>query len=121
MRSLRGWAAYIIIAHVPVHRISWRVYLWLLAYAGEWAYREDAPMSKCHGCGEKLEPIAQVRTYHTQCDPWSRMERLERALRSLRRRHPLAISDAELAEIDAVLTRPVQLMDRPNDTGPDNG
>ena len=43
MRSLRGWAAYIIIAHVPVHRISWRVYLWLLAYAGEWAYREDAP------------------------------------------------------------------------------
>lgn len=43
MRTLRSWAAYVIIVRVPVHRVSFRAYLWLLAYAGEWAYREEAP------------------------------------------------------------------------------
>ncbi len=37
-------------------------------------------MSKCAGCGEKLELIAQIRTYHSGCDPQGRVEMLERAL-----------------------------------------
>ena len=40
-------------------------------------------MSICHGCNQPLEPLAQIRTYHTQCDPQGRVEMLERALQSI--------------------------------------
>lgn len=39
-------------------------------------------MSKCSGCGEPLEMIAQIRVYHGQCDPRGRVEMLERELRT---------------------------------------
>ena len=34
----------------------------------------------CHGCHQPLEPLAQVRTYHSGCDPQGRAEMLEKAL-----------------------------------------
>ena len=37
-------------------------------------------MTICHGCNQPLEPLAQIRTYHTQCDPQGRVEMLERAM-----------------------------------------
>lgn len=40
-------------------------------------------MSKCAGCGEKLERIAQIRVYHSGCDPQGRVEMLERVLAEL--------------------------------------
>ena len=42
LRLLRGWPAYIICIYTPLDRVSWRAYLWLLAYAGDWIYREVA-------------------------------------------------------------------------------
>ncbi len=39
-RLIRGWPAYVICIHTPLHRIWWDGYLWLLQYAGDWAYRE---------------------------------------------------------------------------------
>ena len=39
-------------------------------------------MTICHGCNQPLEPLAQIRTYHRQCDPQMRVEMLERALRA---------------------------------------
>jgi hypothetical protein len=35
------WIAYGICVYTPIDRISRPAYLWLLAYAGEWAYREE--------------------------------------------------------------------------------
>jgi hypothetical protein len=37
-------------------------------------------MNTCHGCHQPLEPLAQVRTYHSGCDPQGRVEMLERLL-----------------------------------------
>jgi hypothetical protein len=37
--ALRGWPAFMFVVHViPAH---WRLWLWLLPYAGDWAYRAD--------------------------------------------------------------------------------
>lgn len=38
-------------------------------------------MTVCPGCAQPLEPLAQIRSYHTQCDPQGRVEMLERVLR----------------------------------------
>lgn len=37
-------------------------------------------MSICHGCNSPLEPLAQIRTYHSGCDPQGRVEFLESAI-----------------------------------------
>ena len=33
-------------------------------------------MTTCSGCRQPLEPLAQIRTYHTSCDPQGRVEML---------------------------------------------
>ncbi len=33
--------AYIICIYTPIDRIWWNGYLWLLQYAGDWAYRDE--------------------------------------------------------------------------------
>ena len=42
------------------------------------------PDYRCPGCNLPLEPIAQIRTYHSGCDPQGRVEMLERALQVIR-------------------------------------
>lgn len=34
----------------------------------------------CHGCNSALEPLAQIRTYHTQCDPRGKVDHLRRQI-----------------------------------------
>lgn len=38
-------------------------------------------MTTCPACTRPIEPIAQIRTYHSGCDPQGRVEMLEKALR----------------------------------------
>jgi hypothetical protein len=66
-------------------------------------------MTTCPGCSQPLEPLAQIRTYHAQCDPQGRVERLERVLASWREKYeleedgrrfvsiPLSVFDSALA------------------------
>ena len=42
----------------------------------------DNAMTTCAGCKQPLEHIAQIRVYHTQCDPQGRVEYLEEAIRA---------------------------------------
>lgn len=37
-------------------------------------------MTTCPGCSRPIEPLAQIRTYHTSCDPQGRVEMLEKVL-----------------------------------------
>lgn len=37
-------------------------------------------MTTCPGCSRPIEPLAAIRTYHAGCDPYARIERLEKAL-----------------------------------------
>jgi hypothetical protein len=40
-------------------------------------------MTTCPGCSQPLEPLAQIRTYHTSCDPQGRVGMLERAIQEM--------------------------------------
>ena len=37
LRLLRGWPCYVLVMYTPLWRWNW-----LLPYAGDWSYREDA-------------------------------------------------------------------------------
>jgi hypothetical protein len=37
----------------------------------------------CHGCHQPLEPLAQIRTYHSGCDPRGRVDSLAEHLAAL--------------------------------------
>jgi hypothetical protein len=41
-------------------------------------------MSTCAGCKRPLEEISQIRVYHSGCDPFLRIETLEKALLDMR-------------------------------------
>lgn len=73
-------------------------------------------MTTCPGCSQPLEPLAQVRTYHTQCDPQGRVEMLERELRNVlewARVEGIALRAQEIASIKRVLEyRPAQMKRR---------
>lgn len=47
MKRFRDWLAAMIFLHVPL--LPWRVHLWLLPYAGNWAHGDDYPEGKERG------------------------------------------------------------------------
>ena len=84
-------------------------------------------MTTCPGCNLPLEPIAQIRTYHTQCDPQGRVDMLERVLRLARDYVETCLDDLsgepsedevadDLMQIDTALAyRPAQMKERGDD------
>lgn len=63
-------------------------------------------MTVCHGCNQPLEPLAQIRTYHRQCDPQMRVEMLERALEKCMQRS----LEAQMALTDGLPLKPKTIL-----------